>query len=201
MKNNESFLSKRIRDAIKRRGVASYHLAINVGVSPAMLSGFIFGKQELKLETLEKFSGVLGIEAVSTTEKAISPGPKGRKLAKKKKLDPFEEWLHWHQVALDCAKDSFENNFKSRCGDYLLSDVDKLCIYNNEPTGGIFLNLRDVELAEFRQRLKSEGIQELGFATYPSKGQEEAGCTYAMILDAGANRQRWAKDVWNDIRA
>jgi hypothetical protein len=62
-----------------------------------------------------------------------------------------------------------------------------LCVYNNNPYAQ-HPDRRDEETATFRRWLTMNGIKELAYATYPETG-EGAGYTYAMIIDAGADRQ------------
>ncbi len=100
----------------------------------------------------------------------------------------------WQALALGCARDAHENNFPSRRGVYGFSDANALCLYNNNPWAHDSA-LRDLETAEFRQRLAEAGIPKLAYATYPPPGEEGAGYTYAMIIGAGADRVAWVKET------
>ena len=93
------------------------------------------------------------------------------------------------------AKDEHLNNFKSRRG---VGTIDgKLYLYDNNPWAA-GAHFRDEELAEFRRRLKAEGITEAGYGVYPEIG-EEVGYTYALILDCGEDREEWVREVWQQL--
>lgn len=91
--------------------------------------------------------------------------------------------IDWNEEALWEAAEAHENHFSSRRGVWHLEDVDKLCVYNNNPYAQA-PEKRDEETATFRAWLKSQGIKELAYATYP-----EDGYTYAMIIDCGEERE------------
>jgi hypothetical protein len=91
--------------------------------------------------------------------------------------------MNWAKLARACAKDAHENYFPSRRGIWYFADVDKLCIYNNNPYAG-HPQLRDEETAAIREWLAAKGIRELAYATYP-----DAGYTYAIIIDASEDME------------
>lgn len=105
------------------------------------------------------------------------------------------EWAIWAKFF---ARDANENHFSSRRGVWFVDNTRPfLVIFNNNPYRIEPLSKqtrRDEETATFRQWLKKEGIKELAYATYPETG-EEAGYTYAMLLDAGKDRQADVMDA------
>jgi hypothetical protein len=48
-------------------------------------------------------------------------------------------------------------------------------------------------MAEFRRRIRAEGIKELACGTYPLAGEEGTGYTYAIVIEAGDDRRQWIK--------
>jgi hypothetical protein len=101
----------------------------------------------------------------------------------------------WAQFALVCAGDAHENHFPSRRGTWYITDLDVVVLYSNNPyVAGP--TLRDEELAEFRERLRADGINELAYATYPDDGY-----TYAMVLDARRDKQALLLEVMEAIVA
>ena len=118
------------------------------------------------------------------------------KKATRKKSGTFDregrelDMLKVHQMAYDCAKDAHENHFQSRRGIYGIKMGDGmtiLCIYDNNPYAN-FPARRDEETALYRDWLAQHKIGELAYATYPPGGDEGAGYTYAMLIDAGEER-------------
>ena len=103
------------------------------------------------------------------------------------RITPIENQVHWQLCALDCARAASEEYFYSRRGTHrFFDDVGEegesvLCVYNNNPYAR-FPSLRDDETNRFRERLRSEGIREIAYATYPELG-EDAGYSYAMLID------------------
>ena len=89
----------------------------------------------------------------------------------------------WDTLALELARDAYLNHFPSRRGVWELVDDGALCLYNNNPYADVPEG-REWELAAFRRWLRAEGIGELAYSTYPPPGEESAGYTYAMLLDA-----------------
>ena len=79
-------------------------------------------------------------------------------------------------------------------------DQEVLVLYNNNPyaRGPEF---RERETADFRRRLAAEGITELAYATFPLEGDEAAGYTYAMLLDASEDKVGWVIDEMQPIVA
>jgi transcriptional regulator with XRE-family HTH domain len=197
-------LSDQIREAIEASGTTRYALAKQIGVPESTLSRFMAGKQGLTLATLDKLAEVLGLTITTTIQQAKPPAPTGRR-RKKKEGDmaspATKEFLmkaFWAKEAQRMAKDAHENHFPSRRGVWHIADADKLCFYNNNPYAAA-PTLRDEEVAEFRKRLKAARIKELAYATYPLPGEESAGYTFAMIVDAGDNRQQELVDWWHEI--
>jgi len=107
----------------------------------------------------------------------------------------------WQRLAYHLAADANENNFPSRWGVWYFEDVDVLCFYDNNPNG-----FRDNVIAEFRKQLGAAKIKELAFATYPPVGEQDAGYTCAMIVDASRDqaealfnlRQQTMLRVWSE---
>jgi hypothetical protein len=100
----------------------------------------------------------------------------------------------WHRLAQALARNAEENNFESHWGYVDLQDIGKSCIFQNR---GVY-NSREENLAEFRRRMEEKGIAELGFALYPEQG-EQAGYTFAMILDCREDGLNWAQEVWKEM--
>lgn len=185
----ESF-SDQLRNAVRECGTTRYALAKQLAISESTLSRFLSGERGLTLDLVDKLADVLGLQVIVTVQRANRPrrrGPKPKKekpLEKKPMTKPAQKWYHLARAA---AADAGENYFPSRRGIWHFEDVDKLCIYNNNPYAND-PERRDKETATFRDWLKSNGIKELAYATYPLTG-EDAGYTYAMILDAGVERE------------
>ncbi len=99
----------------------------------------------------------------------------------------------WEEFAACCAHDAHENWFWSRRGSWYFEDLDVVVLYNNNPYDGQ-PTLRDEELAEFRERLRAAGIKELAYATYP-----ENGYSYAMVVDAGRDRETFLGQVMMEV--
>jgi hypothetical protein len=100
-----------------------------------------------------------------------------------------------------CARYAGEEEFHSRRGCYPLEcndlevgwdDGTVLCLYDNNPykAGREF---RDRQLARFRQRLDQRGYKEVGFATDPPEGEEQAGYTFALLIDD------WSEEMQDEI--
>ena len=105
--------------------------------------------------------------------------------------------VDWELLAQVSARDACENNFSSRRGIYYYEDADVLCVYNNNPYAEN-PSLRDIETKKFRGWLKQQGIKELAYATYPKTG-DDAGYTYAMLLDVHAERQEEVAEAMEAI--
>lgn len=95
--------------------------------------------------------------------------------------------FNWNRLARFEARDAHENNFSSRRGVFCYNDAPAMCVYNNNPYAN-FPKLRDEETALFREWLRSKGIPELAYATYPPAGPH-AGYTCAMLIGAGEDRE------------
>src|SRR5262249_42024328 len=154
------------------------------GISESALSRFMASKQGLTLATLDKLAEVLGLEIVTMVQRAQRPAPTGRK-RKEKQMKVKLNKADWQRLAEASARDAHENSYDTRRGVWHLEDVGALCFYNNNPYEK-YPTLRDEEVAEFRKRLKAASITELAYATYPPPGAEEAGFTFALIVDAGS---------------
>ena len=100
----------------------------------------------------------------------------------------------WNALARALAMDAHEDNFHVHWGYWDLEDTGQSCVYNNRGDS----EMRRKHLAEFRRRMEAEGIRELAFASYPEQG-EDAGFTFAMILDCGPEGLTWAADVWQEM--
>jgi hypothetical protein len=94
---------------------------------------------------------------------------------------------NWKRFALILAQDAFENHFSFRRGVWFCEDIDVLAVYNNNPYAN-YPELRDEETAKFRTAMEKAGIKVLAYATYPPEGKEDAGYSYAMILDASRDK-------------
>jgi hypothetical protein len=101
----------------------------------------------------------------------------------------------WARFARICAGDAHENWFSKRRGTWYVKDLGVVVVFSNSPYADGPAP-REEELAEFRERLRAEGINELAYATYPDDGY-----TYALILDAGLDQQALLVEVMNDIAA
>ena len=105
-------------------------------------------------------------------------------------LDEVEQFKYlgrvtnWNQVARECAEDAHRNHFHLRDGVWYLEDKDVVVAFNNHPYKA-GLPFREKELGEFRKRLATAGVKEVGFATYP-----EDGYSYALVVDAPAPSRR-----------
>ena len=106
--------------------------------------------------------------------------------------DPQEAW---NEFATLHAEDRHNNDFATRRGYFIVPDLPTssgkaFCLFDNRPytkaDGG---NRRREKLMElFREKLKDAGISELGYGTYPRAGEEQAGYTSAIMLDADESK-------------
>lgn len=103
---------------------------------------------------------------------------------------------NWKDHAKAQAKIAHQDKFVSRRGVVYLPDLKILCVYNNYPDSKGW-NHRDEETKEFRKKLKEAGIKELAYATHG--GREQPDYTYAMLLEAGEDRQQWVVDTLQEI--
>ena len=101
--------------------------------------------------------------------------------------------VNWDRFARACAEDAHVNWFPTRRGAWYINDLDAVVVFNNHPYEDQPA-LRDEEVAEFRRRLAAEGIEELAFATYP-----EDGYSYAMVINAGRDREQVLADMMKEI--
>ena len=101
------------------------------------------------------------------------------------------------RLARIIAEDEHVNNMRSRRGTGQITDMDLMYLYDNNPweAGAHF---RDEQIAEFRRRLKAEGIAEVGFGVYPEHG-EDAGYTFAIILDCSRDREAWLAQTYLEL--
>jgi transcriptional regulator with XRE-family HTH domain len=180
-------ISDQLREAIRACGTTRYALARQLGISQSTLSRFVSGERGLTLDVVDKLADVLGLQIVVTVGRAERPRRRGPKPRREKTVDTQTK-AEWDKRARYLAQHANEIHFSSRRGIWRLDDVNKLCIFNNNPYEGL-PELRDQETAVFRRWLATNGIKVLAYAMYPETG-EDAGYTYAMILDAGADRER-----------
>jgi transcriptional regulator with XRE-family HTH domain len=190
--------SEQLRRAIEASGASRYVIARSAGISDSALSRFLSGERGLNLATLDKLADALGLEIVIGVQKIQRPSPKGRRPAKGRQMITKLTKADWQRHARNFAQDACENHFSSRRGVWIIEDLGVLCLYNNNPYSQ-YPTLRDEELAEFRRRMKAEGIKELAYATYPPEGEEDAGYTYAMLIDAGEDRMSWVSNTMVDV--
>jgi transcriptional regulator with XRE-family HTH domain len=194
-------LTDQIRDAIRGSGTTMYQLAKQIGVPASTLSRFMAGKHGLALATLDKLAEVLGLQLMTTVQQAKPPAPPGRKKKGDSMTKATFKKAEWANLAKFLAEDAHENHFSSRRGVWHIEAVDVLCFYNNNPYAS-FPERRDQEVAEFRKRLKAAGIKELAYATYGGETctpPVPGGYTFAMIVDAGQDRQQELVDWWHEI--
>jgi transcriptional regulator with XRE-family HTH domain len=193
-------LSEQIRMAIKQSGTSRYVLAHQAGISEAALSRFLTGKSGLTLATLDRLGSALGLQVITTVQKTPRPSPKGRKpkgTASMTTVKPNKAELQ--RLALAMAEDANENHFPSRRGVWELTDRGLLCVYNNNPYQPGVVPTRDDETARFRAALKAQGLKEVGYAEYPPEGEEDAGYTYALLIEAGPEWVGWVADTMAKI--
>lgn len=182
--SSESF-SDQLRNAVRDCGTTRYALAKQLGISESTLSRFLSGERGLTLDVVDRLADVLGLQIFVTVQRTARPTRRGPKPKLEKPMT--KPATNWRTLAEVAACDACENYFPSRRGIWFLEDVNKLCVYNNNPYAK-HPDLRDEETSAFRDWLQANGIKELAYATYPAAG-EDAGYTYAMILDAGADRE------------
>jgi hypothetical protein len=104
----------------------------------------------------------------------------------------------WSSFAADCARDAHENHFPSRRGVWYFEDKDVLVFWKNNPYANR-PTLRDEETAAFCAELAARGIEELAYATYPPEGDEGAGYTYALVVNASRDRESELSDIMTGI--
>jgi hypothetical protein len=104
------------------------------------------------------------------------------------------ETVNWHKWAELCAKDAFDNYFPSRRGIWYFEDLDVLVFYDNNPYDNDPLYMRRMdELCQYRHALNEAGLEELGFGT------TEDGYSYALVIDAGRDREEWVRETFQNI--
>jgi hypothetical protein len=120
--------------------------------------------------------------------------------------DPKEVW---NEFATLYAKDRHENDFATRRGYFTVSDVPTasghaFCIFDNRPyrkegTGNAIDHRRREKLMElFREKLKHGAIFELGCGAYPTPGEEQAGYSSAIMLDADDSKTEMIIDAFHE---
>jgi transcriptional regulator with XRE-family HTH domain len=194
MAPQETF-SEQLRKIIEECGTSRYALCQQAGISEAVLSRFLAGRQGITLTTLNKLAAALGLSLSAPVGRVPRPRPRGRKPQKGSRVNMTA--AEWKAFAHGAAKDAHENHFPSRRGVWHFEDLDVLVLYNNNPYAK-FPTIRDEETAEFRRRLAAEGIKELAYSTYPVGGESD-GYTYAMVIDASQDRQNWVADTMFEI--
>jgi transcriptional regulator with XRE-family HTH domain len=187
--------SEQLRKIIEECGTSRYALCQQAGISEAVISRFLAGKQGITLATLDKLATALGLSLSAPIGRAPRRKPRGRKPRRGAKVKMTD--AEWKEFASLTARDSYENHFPSRRGVWYFEDLDVLVLYNNNPYAN-FPTLRDEETAEFRRRLVAESIKELAYTTYPVGGQSD-GYTYAMVIDASQDREKWVADTMYEI--
>jgi hypothetical protein len=100
----------------------------------------------------------------------------------------------WSELAAVLAREAHLEHFPSRRGLWVLEDEGALCVCNNNPYAK-HPPLRDEETMEFRRRMEAAGIKVLAYETYPPRGEEDAGYTYALLLEAGADKSVFVADT------
>jgi hypothetical protein len=108
-----------------------------------------------------------------------------------------EPHLTWKGLAMKLARETCEENFSTRWGVFPIEDADVLCFFNNHfyrkyPT------LRDEEMAKLKERLEEVGIQQLGYATYPTAGPDD-GYSCAMVLQASVDQEQLVVETFEQI--
>jgi transcriptional regulator with XRE-family HTH domain len=177
--------SDQLRRAVRDCGTTRYALAKQLGTSESTLSRFLSGERGLTLTLLDRLADVLGLRIIVTVQRADRPTRRGPKPKRRKAMQTTVS--NWAALAENAARDAGEIYFPTRRGIWYFQDVDKLCVFNNNPYAN-HPDQRDRETAAFRDWLGANGIKELAYATYPQTGVD-AGYTYAMILDAGNERK------------
>jgi hypothetical protein len=106
----------------------------------------------------------------------------------------------WQHVAEYYARDAHENHFPNRRGIFHLETFGVMLLYDNNPFEK-YPTLRDEMIAEFRRRMRAEGIEELGYATYPGEDDPDGqpGYTVAVLIGAGPEKASWVADTMWEI--
>lgn len=96
-----------------------------------------------------------------------------------------------HRLAKEYAVRAYEEEIDFRRGVlpvHSISGSSLLCLFNNDPpTDGSTRRERETEA--IRNWLKDRGIKELAYASHPEEGHPDAGYSYAMLIDAPAERK------------
>lgn len=204
-------LSEQIREIVKAQSVSTYAIAKEIGISETLMARFLSGERGLSLSSLDKLASMFGIQATVLVQQLPRPTKRGRK-PKEKKMSvvlktKFQAAIFWNNLAVSSAEDAYENNFSSRRGVYVITDAPSksgqvICLYNNNPYSHDFKRgrspERDRETQAFREKLAEHGVKELAYAVWPLKG-DEAGYSYAMILDAGEDQKEELKGWMESI--
>jgi hypothetical protein len=103
----------------------------------------------------------------------------------------------WTALAAAAAEDAHENKFSSHWGHFRFSKPAALCLFDNHPYNDP--TKRDRQLAEFEVWLAMKGIAILARGSYPAEGEEEAGYTRTLIIDASGARARDVIRAWEAI--
>src|SRR4051812_49057897 len=112
-------------------------------------------------------------------------GPSTRTQLQERNMKPTRTKRQWQRVAKICARISFTEDIASRWGTIVDEEHGALAFVNNWPYAH-YPDLRDRQLAKFREFLQAHGIEELAYATYP-----ENGYTYALIVKAEVDQHTW----------
>jgi len=104
-------------------------------------------------------------------------------------------------MARAAAETAHEKDFESRWGFRVLEHVlgrDHLCvIFNNNPYKAM-PTLRAKELEEYRDWLAEVGVDELAYAEYPERGEDE-GCSYALLLWCVDGSQSYVEEKYRAV--
>jgi hypothetical protein len=104
----------------------------------------------------------------------------------------------WHLLAQLVAETAYHSSGDRQPVWYSGGD-DFVILEHNYPPA-VSSSARDQETARLRRRLADAGIGVLGYATYPSPGEDGARYSYAMLLDAGKDQLGLVLDLYVEDR-
>ena len=75
-------LSYQLREIIEARGLTAYAVARLAGVDPGVVSRFLTGARDIRMETADKLASALGLRLVEVARRGRGRAPAGSALAR-----------------------------------------------------------------------------------------------------------------------
>lgn len=113
-----------------------------------------------------------------------------------------------NQIAANLAKDAKQNHFSSHRGVWDFEASDLLCYYNNHPYESMGdAPDRRLETECIRWWMAQEGIEEVGYSSWPTRGADKGYTTAILVrgttqdafiamIEKVVSVIEWARDNW-----